>query len=140
MFYPIAIEPGDDKHAWGVVVPDIEGCFSAGESLDDAVAKAKEAIEGHLEAVAEDGGDVPLAGTLDEHRNNPEFAGWVWALVEIDVNRFLGGAEKINITVPRILLKKIDDAVKTDPRFQSRSGLLADGALRILSERAHKAA
>ena len=140
MFYPIAIEPGDDKHAWGVVVPDIDGCFSAGESMDDAVAKAKEAIEGHLEMLAEEGGEIPLAGTLEDHRHKEEFAGWAWAFVEIDVNRFLGGAEKINITVPRILLKKIDDLVKTDPRFQSRSGLLADGALRILSERTHKAA
>ena len=27
MRYPIAIEPGDDATAWGVVVPDLPGCF-----------------------------------------------------------------------------------------------------------------
>ncbi len=29
MRYPIAIEPGDATHAYGVVVPDLPGCFSA---------------------------------------------------------------------------------------------------------------
>ena len=49
MRYPIAIEPGDDKHAFGVVVPDLPGCFSAGDSLDDALAQARDAIlSGHL--------------------------------------------------------------------------------------------
>lgn len=37
MRYPIAIEPGDDTHAWGVVVPDLPGCFSAGTTLDGAI-------------------------------------------------------------------------------------------------------
>ncbi len=27
MLYPIGIEMGDDKHAFGVIVPDVPGCF-----------------------------------------------------------------------------------------------------------------
>ncbi|SFN68354.1 Predicted nuclease of the RNAse H fold, HicB family [Xenorhabdus japonica] len=53
MLYPIAIEIGDENHAYGVVVPDISGCFSAGDSMEDAVKNAKEAITGHLELLAE---------------------------------------------------------------------------------------
>jgi predicted RNase H-like HicB family nuclease len=46
MKYPIAIEPGSAKEAWGVVVPDLDGCFSAGDrSIDEAIENAKEAIE-----------------------------------------------------------------------------------------------
>ena len=46
MKYPIAIEAGDNKTAWGVVVPDLPGCFSAGDSgIDEAIENAKEAIE-----------------------------------------------------------------------------------------------
>lgn len=45
MRYPIAIENGDDKHAFGVVVPDLPGCFSAGDTIDEAIDNAKEAIE-----------------------------------------------------------------------------------------------
>ena len=61
MLYPIAILPGDDQHAWGVEVPDIPGCFSAGDDLDDAMTMAREAIEGHLEILAEEGASVPVA-------------------------------------------------------------------------------
>lgn len=36
---PIAIEPGSDTTAWGVVVPDLPGCFSAAdEGIDQATS------------------------------------------------------------------------------------------------------
>ncbi len=75
MLYPIAIEPGDDVHAFGVVVPDIPGCFSAGDTLDEAIANAREAIELHLEGVAEDDADIPVAGTVAQHQAKSAFAG-----------------------------------------------------------------
>ena len=34
MKYPIAIEPSDKSHAYGVVVPDLPGCFSAGDTIE----------------------------------------------------------------------------------------------------------
>jgi predicted RNase H-like HicB family nuclease len=55
MRYPIAIEPGNETQAFGVVVPDLPGCFSAGDNLDEAISHAKEAIELWLETVIEDG-------------------------------------------------------------------------------------
>lgn len=45
MKFIIAIEPGDADHSFGVVVPDLSGCFSAGDSLDEAMANAHEAID-----------------------------------------------------------------------------------------------
>nr|MBA3835536.1 type II toxin-antitoxin system HicB family antitoxin [Sphingomonas sp.] len=44
MRYPIAIEAGSDSTAFGVVVPDLAGCFSAGDSLDEAISNAEEAV------------------------------------------------------------------------------------------------
>jgi len=44
MRYPVVIEPGDEGHAFGVVVPDLPGCFSAGDTLDEALANVEEAI------------------------------------------------------------------------------------------------
>jgi predicted RNase H-like HicB family nuclease len=44
MQYPIAIETGDEKHAYGVVVPDLPGCFSAGDTLDEALTNARETM------------------------------------------------------------------------------------------------
>jgi HicB_like antitoxin of bacterial toxin-antitoxin system len=42
MRYPIAVETGDAKHAYGVVVPDLPGCFSAGDTLDEALTNSQE--------------------------------------------------------------------------------------------------
>ena len=44
MRYPVAIEPGTETEAFGVVVPDLPGCFSAGDTMEEAMAKAEEAI------------------------------------------------------------------------------------------------
>ena len=77
MRYPIAIEQGGDDQAFGVVVPDLPGCFSAGDTLDEAVDNAKEAIEFWLETVIDDGGAVPLPKSIAEHQASQEFAGWI---------------------------------------------------------------
>lgn len=36
MRYPIVIERGDETRAFGVVVPDLPGCISAGDTMDEA--------------------------------------------------------------------------------------------------------
>lgn len=82
MFYPIAIEPGDDQHAYGVTVPDLPGCFSAGDTLDEAIAKAKEAITGHIELLVELGQDIPAVSTVGTLAEKSGFAGYTWALVD----------------------------------------------------------
>jgi predicted RNase H-like HicB family nuclease len=83
MRYPIAIEQ-TDRSTFGVVVPDLPGCFSAGDSIDEAMVKAKEAIELWLKTVIEDGGVVPKPSSIDSYRNKYKFKAWIWAIVEID--------------------------------------------------------
>ncbi|MEN4703604.1 type II toxin-antitoxin system HicB family antitoxin [Pantoea agglomerans] len=129
MFYPIAIEAGDHEHAYGVTVPDLPGCFSAGDTLDEAIKNAKEAITGHIELAVELGHDMPAVSTIEALATNPEYAGYTWALVEIDVIRLLGGSEKINVTLPRSLIDRIDRCVASHPEYKSRSGFLAQVAL-----------
>ncbi|ALI02785.1 type II toxin-antitoxin system HicB family antitoxin [Pseudomonas sp. FW306-02-F02-AA] len=134
MLYPIAISMGDNEHAWGVEVPDIPGCFSAGDDLDDAIAMAREAIEGHFEILAEDGSAIPPANKVTVHAANPQYAGATWALVDIDVTKYLGKAQKLNITLPGYLLTRIDEYVLHHPEEKSRSGFLASAALKVLQQ------
>lgn len=128
MRYPIAIEPGDENHAFGVVVPDLPGCFSAGDTLDEAIDNAREAIELWLETVIDDGGAVPEPGTITVHQANPEFSGWVWAVVAVDMAELSDKAERVNITLPARVLRRIDAAAKA--AGESRSGFIAHLALR----------
>lgn len=129
--YPAAIEPGDDNHAFGVVVPDLPGCFSAGDTLEDAIENSKEAIALWIETVLDDGERVPVPGQLRDHVKNPEYAGWLWAVVEIDAALLDDHAERVNISVPRRILSRIDRYAAA--HGETRSGFLVNAALeRIL--------
>ena len=125
MRFPVVLHT-DDGVRFGVTVPDLPGCFSAGDTLDEALDSVVEAIDLHLEGLIEAGGDIPVPRRMAEHRINPDFADGVWAAVEVNIARFDGRAEKINITLPRLLLAKIDDYVRQ--KGGSRSGFLAEAA------------
>lgn len=133
MRYPIAIEPGDAKHAWGVVVPDLPGCFSAGDTLDEAIANAPEAIALWMEEYVERGALPPNPASFEKHRKNKEFKGWMWAVVDVDLSRMTDKAERINITLPSRLLVRVDARAKK--AGESRSGFLARAALQALATR-----
>ena len=66
MRYPVAIETGDAKHAFGVAVPDLPGCFSAGHTLDDALTNSREAILLHLEALLDDEQPFPAPSPISQ--------------------------------------------------------------------------
>ncbi|PZN70567.1 MAG: hypothetical protein DM484_28275 [Candidatus Methylumidiphilus alinenensis] len=127
MRYPIAVEKGDETHAYGVIVPDLPGCFSAGNTLDEAIVNAKEAIELWMEMVIEDGHPIPEASPIATHQANTEFSGWIWAVVEVDLSKLSGKAKRVNITLPERVLVNIDKAAAR--LGDSRSGLLAKAAL-----------
>jgi len=75
----IAIEPATATTAFGVAVPDLPGCFSAGDTYDQAISNVKESISLWYETV----GCIPQLRTLEECRMDSEYAGW--ELIEVDV-------------------------------------------------------
>lgn len=109
MKFTIAIEPGTKRSAFGVAVPDLSGCFSAGNTVEEAFDNVREAIEAHCEVLSEEGEDIPERKPMSAWQKDPEYRGWTWGIVDVPVERFFGPAEKINITVPGRLLKQIDD-------------------------------
>lgn len=127
MYYPIAIEPGDDSHAFGVVVPDLPGCFSAGDTLDEAMENAREAIALWIETAIDNDRAIPKPSTVAALRSDPEYAGWVWAVIDVDPALIDDKAERVNITVPRRILSRIDRYAES--HGETRSGLLVRAAL-----------
>ena len=127
MKFLIAIECGNDDQAYGVIVPDLPGCFSAGDTFEEAFANAHEAIDLHVQTMLEDGAVVPAPKGMDVHAKDPELAGMTFAMVDVDVERYMGPAEKINITVPALLLNRIDRFAQH--RGESRSGFLVRAAM-----------
>jgi len=130
--YAVAIEPGSDETAWGAAVPDLPGCFSAGDTLDEALRNAKDAAEAWIDAVIEDGGVIPAARPMGEHYVDPEFAGWTWAVIQIDPARLDNTVERVNITLPRRVLARLD-------RYAEATGDSRSGAIARLALQAHHA-
>jgi predicted RNase H-like HicB family nuclease len=113
--------------AWGVVVPDLAGCFSAGDTTDESIANTSEAITSWIEAVLDEGGDIPMPGAVESHRAKRDFKGWIWAFSEVDASVLSDKAERINTTLPARVLKRVDEtAVRL---HENRSGFLARAAL-----------
>ncbi|MBF0294144.1 MAG: type II toxin-antitoxin system HicB family antitoxin [Magnetococcales bacterium] len=131
MTYPIAIEPGDREHAFGVVVPDLPGCFSAADSMDQVMESAREAILLHMEGMVAEGIAFPAMQPLENHMANPDFNGWIWAMIEVDDIRDANQTIRVNVTLPKGLLSRIDTYASS--RHLTRSGFLADAARRYLN-------
>ena len=127
MRYPVAIEPGDARHAWGVTVPDLPGCFSAGDTIEEALDNAREAILLHVEGLLDDEQPVPTAQPIESYRNKREFKNRIWALVDVDLSQLQDVTERVNITLPRRVLNKLDAAARA--AGESRSGYIAHLAL-----------
>ena len=72
--YPILIEEGTEAEAFGVVVPDLPGCFSAGDDVDEALRNAEEALALYAEAETKEGRALPRPRTLSELRVDPAAA------------------------------------------------------------------
>ncbi|MBE9077504.1 type II toxin-antitoxin system HicB family antitoxin [Romeria aff. gracilis LEGE 07310] len=133
MRYPIVIHKDSDSD-YGVTVPDLPGCFSAGDSIEDVVACAIEAIECHIEGLLIDGEDIPLPNPIEEHRENPDFAdAFAWMFVDIDLSKLSGKSKRINVTIPERILSRIDAFAVS--RHESRSGLMANAAIEYMAMR-----
>lgn len=89
MRYPVVIHKDIDSD-YGVSVPDLPGCFSAGTTMDEALTNIVEAIELHLEGMLLDGETLSSVGSIEEHQQNPNYADGIWALVTVDLSRISG--------------------------------------------------
>ena len=122
-FYPVAIHKSP-RSAYGVTVLDIPGCFSAGDTLDEALRNVQEALEVHLhgEELA------PEPGTLEDWKNHPMCKGaYVVTLAPVDLSFMNDATVRINITAKRSDLAIIDRVAKTAQ--MDRSAYLVSAAV-----------
>ena len=124
MHYPIAIEPGTEAAAFGVVVPDFPGCFSAGDTLDEAMAAAAEAAAAWVDAALDAGQAIPPPSSVETIRQSPDYAGWIFGIITLDPALLDDTTERVNITLPRRVLKRLDAAARA--AGESRSGYIAN--------------
>jgi predicted RNase H-like HicB family nuclease len=122
MHYYYAVVHKDEDSAYGVHFPDVPGCFSAADILEDVIPNAVEALTLHLE-------DVPAPATSDTGRIR-ELASEDLAegafLMAVPYVRNSGQLSRVNISLDRAMLDAIDAAATS--RKLTRSAFLAQAA------------
>jgi predicted RNase H-like HicB family nuclease len=58
MEYSVVVHEAEEGGYW-VEVPALDGCYSQGASVDEALANVREAIALYLDALREQGHDIP---------------------------------------------------------------------------------
>lgn len=106
------------------------GCYFAGDSLDQTFQAAKSALDAHFELLSEENQVIPRPQAVSFHlaQGNDALNGGQWLLVDINMDKFDGRTERINITLPHRLLNRIDLLVQQHPGYGSRSAFLAAAA------------
>jgi predicted RNase H-like HicB family nuclease len=87
MTFLVAIHK-DPHSSYGVSVPDLPGCVTAGDTVDEALTMAKEAIELHLTGMLDDGLELPEpTEDIDRLRADPDYTdAQLWAAVQVDLD------------------------------------------------------
>lgn len=58
MQYTVVVHSAEEGGYW-VDVPSLPGCFSQGETIDEAMNNVKEAIELHIQGLKDEGQEIP---------------------------------------------------------------------------------
>lgn len=123
--YPVVVHK-DEGSDYGISIPDVPGCVSAGASLAEAFEGIREAIYCHAEGMLLDGEALP-APTAAE---NVDLDGGQLAFLDIDIEKISGEMERVNVTLPKWLIAAIDQKASNRSRFLAES---AAKALRSIS-------
>ncbi|MDB6132573.1 MAG: hypothetical protein JWM59_816 [Verrucomicrobiales bacterium] len=75
---------------YGVTVPELPGCFSAGSTLDEALSNAAEAVECHWEGLLKDSFPLLPAPAAWQGRDDDRFPDGILAFVDVDTAKLSG--------------------------------------------------
>lgn len=118
--YPAVFEETSDG-GYSVFFPDVSGCISAGENLEEAINMAKEALSLHLSEMINDNEDAPLVNLANAKE---EAEGSLLMMIEpnpaIISRRTKEHAVRVNITIPQMLLERVDRYAKAAKINRSR--------------------
>ena len=100
--YPVCIYPGDIS-GYTVIVPDLPGCVTEGDTISDALEKAIDAASGWVLDELEDGKKPPVA-SAPEQITADEYEGGMVSIVMLDIDAYAekygSKAVRKNCTIP----------------------------------------
>lgn len=110
-----------EDNVYNVEFPDLEGCLTYGESLEEAIMNAKEALSGYCGSILERGSDLPKASAISTIQTGDGFTSYIDA-----EPLFSDLSVKKTLTIPAWLNKRSEE-VKAP-----YSKILQEGLMRYL--------
>jgi len=145
MFFTVGIEePREANTAYGLSIPAFDkygyGCISAADEQADIPIMAREAILTIIEEMLLSGThsieDITDEGVAAYSKCTEYLHCNTWLMLDIELSSFEGKQQRLNITLPDILVKRIDGFLaghRSD--YKDRSHFLAQAARRELANR-----
>jgi predicted RNase H-like HicB family nuclease len=123
-----AIVHKDPGSAFGIAFPDVPGCFSAGDTFEEAIANAAEALRLHRDVSAETGRNFPEPRSFDDLMADASLRSELTDSPLVPVSLPSPGDVEIEVKVSLepILLDRIDEAAQR--KGLSRSAFLSQAA------------
>lgn len=122
MHYFAIIDQENGVH--GVVFPDFPGCVTSGDSVDEALECAREALALHVEGMAEDGDALPDPSPVEAMRGE---IGNNAIVAAIPLIRRVGKSTRIGLSIDKGLLEAIDDEARR--RGMTRSAFMVGASV-----------
>lgn len=110
VFYP-AIIAREPEGGFSVSFPDVPGCFSEGDTINEAAVSAEEALRGHLAAMADQGMKVDAPSAIDAIEAEPGAA--IVLIPAAPPSRSV----RIQVSIEEGLLDRIDRVAPNRSRF-----------------------
>jgi predicted RNase H-like HicB family nuclease len=119
------VRSGEMFGSYGVTFPDIPGCYAVGDTIEEAMRHASEALALHLEVMQEEGLPLPKSSRPEAILADPSLKLAAIAMIDAPTP---SKSVRVNISMASDLLEQIDAVTS------NRSAFLAEGA-RYLLER-----
>jgi predicted RNase H-like HicB family nuclease len=123
MRFPLIVYK-DDASDYGALFPDFPGCYTMAATLDELLANAQDAVETWMLGEAPE--KFPSPSTPEEVIASPDAQGRAVFFVDIDTAFLDNATQRVNITLPRYALNRIDKEAKA--HGLSRSAFLLKAA------------
>ena len=121
MKYPVAV--WFEEGTYTAEIPSLPGVVTEADNLPDLEKAIKEAASGWMEAELDSGRLVPEPDSINHFRDLKEYKDCFWMLVDIDIESLSDKTERVNISIPSRVLRRLDFLAASSG--MSRSGYLA---------------
>lgn len=101
LVYPAIFRPCEEKEGYTVIVPDLPGCVTEGDTLADAILMAEDAASGWVLDELEDGNPIPSAKSVNDITVQPgEFVNLLVLDMDSYAEKYGNKAVRKNLTIP----------------------------------------